>query len=200
MIERPIGVRHIVFLYFMAIMFISTLSCSIQHDQEVTINNGVSIVQDFFVDSSTTGLHTAANGTIFYFGNGQTKPHIKIVSLITIDPIDWGGIAFYIPKSWGVSNITSSFLANTLQDNSMESTVIWQEAGADSEYDKMIEIGTNRYTPTGGGTGFVIIELDYIGKENEIPSIFKVIIGVGSAEIGGVKTMHPDFKVIEVSL
>ncbi|AKG54352.1 hypothetical protein DGWBC_1732 [Dehalogenimonas sp. WBC-2] len=144
-------------------------------------------------------MGTKAKGSVILFGAEGVTERINIITWVEIDPNDWGGVSFYISQEWSVSGITSSYPKSATQDG--ESVVIWRTADQSAEYDKWIEIGADHtaYTPTGGGTGVVIIELDYIGKKTDSAKPFSVMVGVGSDDKDGIMIRHPDFKVIEVS-
>ncbi|MDV2988919.1 MAG: hypothetical protein P3T54_01980 [Dehalogenimonas sp.] len=160
------------------------------------VNTGLIQTQEFIVTSESTELETSVRGSILLFGNDSVTERISIIAWVNIDPNDWGGVVFYIPGNWNISGVTSSYQQNTTPDN--EAVIIWRTGDTDEEYDKRIEIGMNRYTPSGGGTGVVVIELDRIDKSADSSAIFRVLIGVGSDEKDGIRISHPDYKVIEV--
>ncbi len=79
---------------------------------------------------------------------------------------------FGIPREWTVSSITSSYPGEGSERKPEE--FISCRGSNDTEYitryeyNKMIEIGTNRWTPTGGGIGTVIIQCTGADTGSEI--------------------------------
>ncbi|OBZ17644.1 hypothetical protein A7975_07275 [Bacillus sp. FJAT-26390] len=69
-------------------------------------------MKSFRVNSESTDLNTTAKGTAFVKGNKAGVEQIQIVASIEVDPIDWGGVSFYIPDTWFISNIVSSYPEN----------------------------------------------------------------------------------------
>lgn len=66
----------------------------------------------------------------------------------------------------------------------------------------MIEIGRDRrgYTPTGGGKGTVVIELDVNKETISTSEVFSIIVGVGCEEKDGIRSIHPDYELIEIPI
>lgn len=82
---------------------------------DTTINEKIVQTRSFSVSSDSTDLNTSAKGTVFIKGDEGIPGHVQIVASIEIDPNDWGGVAFYIPDKWYISNIISSYPENETQ-------------------------------------------------------------------------------------
>ncbi|WP_146240944.1 hypothetical protein [Paenibacillus sambharensis] len=142
-------------------------------------------------------------GTIFIKGREESPDHITIIAAIEIDPDDWGGVAFYIPEHWSVSNVTSSYPDHKPPANAADYIATWTtESNPLSQWNAWIEIGRDRsYTPTGGGSGTVVLELvrdpDRSGNQ---PKSSELGIEVGSREAAGRKEMGTDTITISVPL
>ncbi|MDQ0255574.1 hypothetical protein J2S74_002956 [Evansella vedderi] len=167
---------------------------------DVTINNKIIQYKDFHVKSESTELDTSVRGTVFLYGE-EVPEHAQIIALIEIDPDDWGGVAFYIPEKWNISNVTSSYPEEKNEEKPENYIAIWNTESERYELTTMIEIGTGRnYIPTGGGKGAIIIDLD-INKATDISTsdIFNIIVEVGSEEKDGIRSIRPDYEFIEIS-
>ncbi|HWQ70943.1 MAG TPA: hypothetical protein VN370_01350 [Desulfitobacteriaceae bacterium] len=163
------------------------------------VNKNIIQVKDFSVNSDSTKLNTSAKGTIFITGTEGIPEHVKIVVRIEIDPDDWGGVAFYIPKKWNIFNIISSYPEKKAQAIPADYVSTWYTASERYEYYTFIEIGRNHtYKPTGGGTGTVVIDL--VSDKNAVEQLetFKIVIAVGSDEKEGVKILETDSTSIEI--
>ncbi|NIK75520.1 hypothetical protein FHS15_000620 [Paenibacillus castaneae] len=102
-------------------------------------------------------MKTAAKGTIFVKGNEGKVEQVQIIASIEIDPNDWGGVAFYIPPKWHISNIMISYPENKTQSKPADYVATWTTADTENEWKAWIEVGRDRsYRPTGGGTGTVV--------------------------------------------
>jgi hypothetical protein len=166
-----------------------------------TINEDISIIQNFSVESNSTNLSTSVEGTIFVSHDDKEIPsHIQIVAWIEIDPNDWGGVSFFIPKKWNVSNISSSYPYN--EDMSIPKDNISILNAHDTkmyEWHQFIEIGRNHnYMPSEGGTGTIVIDL-YPDKDSiEQTESFNITVAVGSKEKDGVKVIGTDSTSIDI--
>ncbi|RKP47900.1 hypothetical protein D7Z26_22055 [Cohnella endophytica] len=169
--------------------------------RDTTVNEKVIQTKSFHVNSASTDLKTSAKGTVYVRGDNGKAEHIQIVAWIEIDSDDWGGVAFYIPDKWHVSNIISSYPDNGTRLKPADYVSTWTTASGHSEWRTMIEVGRDRsYKPTGGGTGTVMI--DIIPDENgpHHPEVSKIGVEVGSNEKEGQKMMGTDSIEIPLSL
>jgi hypothetical protein len=170
---------------------------------DVTTNENIIQSKDFYVDSVSTELETSVRGTVFLSGKEGIPENAQIVALIDIDPDDWGGVGISISDKWDISSITSSYPENKKEKIPETYVSVWTTAEVTKHgWNKMIEIGrdTNRFTPTGGGKGVVVIELDINKETNTTPDVFSMTIEVGSKETDGIRSTRPDWKLIEIPL
>ena len=154
------------------------------------INPNIISSQNFEVSATSHNLTTSAQGTVFV----KDDRSLQIVSSFVIDSNDWGGLAFYIPKGWSVSNIFTSYPE---QHQDIIPIHIWHSTNG--RWDAMIEVGRNRdYKATKGGIGTIIIDLNpptHVTTENEV----LINVEVGSSYEDGVKVMGIDFIEIPIS-
>lgn len=169
---------------------------------EYTTNENIIKSQSFYVSSESTDLDTWISGTIFLSGEDGVVEHAKIVAMVQVDPEDWGGISFLVPYGWRISEITSSYPEDKNIDPAESVNMMYTGGKAESygfEYNEWITVGDYpSFTPTGGGEGTVIIELD--APEDASIETFNILVGVGSNIKNGVKIGYPDHKVIEIPL
>ncbi len=74
---------------------------------KTTVNEKIIQIKDFSVNSDSTELNTSAKGTMFVKGTEGVPEHIQIIAQIEIDPQDWGGVVFYVPKKWNIANTSA---------------------------------------------------------------------------------------------
>lgn len=164
------------------------------------VNENIIQIKDFRVNSDSTEMNTSVKGTIFIEGAEGIPEHVHIVAWIEVDPDDWGGVVFYIPKRWNISNIISSYPENKAQATPEYYVATWNTTDAEIyEWHKFIEIGRNHsYIPTGGGMGTVVIDL--VPDENVIQQLekFNITVAVGSDEKNGIKILETDSISIEI--
>lgn len=195
--------KHLTIVITIIVLTTMFSGCNYSQDNidDVVINEKIIQSTSFNVNSDSTELETSARGAVFLSGIEGVPEHVQIVALIEIDPEDWGGVSFYIPNNWHISNITSSYLQDENGITPENHVAIWTTADKDHEWSAMIEVGTDRvsYAPTGGGKGTVVIDLD--NKEiSSASDVFKILVGVGSKEKDGIKSMNPDYEIIEISI
>lgn len=144
-------------------------------------------------------MNTSAKGTLFVSGREGMIEHVQIVASIEIDPNDWGGVAFYIPDKWYVTNIKSSYPENKPQSKPVDDVSTWTTAD-DNEWEAWIEDGRDRgYRATGGGTGTVVIDLVPDKSVNDQTETY-FSVEVGSSAKDGIKVMGTDFIKIPITL
>ncbi|GMQ60744.1 hypothetical protein AN1V17_51470 [Vallitalea sediminicola] len=187
-------------LIIIAILFLATIKTK-DSSNEVLVNKDIIQVRSFGVNSYSTEMNTSAKGTVFIKGEESIPEHVQIISWIEIDPDDWGGVAFYIPDQWQISNITSSYPENEAQMTSADYVATWSTTDSKYELNTMIEIGRDRsYIQTGGGTGTVMIDLVLDKNVKVQPETFNIMISVGSDEKDGVMIEGPDSIYIEIPI
>jgi len=190
-----------------AIVIIATTAVSCDYNRgfqpsEYTTNENIIKSQSFYVSSESTDLDTWISGTIFLSGEDGIVEHAKIVAMVQVDPEDWGGISFLVPYGWRIADITSSYPEVENVDPVASIHMMYTGGKAESygfEYNECIIVGDYpSFTPTGGGKGTVIIELN--APEDASIETFNILVGVGSNIKNGVKIGYPDYRVIEIPL
>jgi hypothetical protein len=155
----------------------------------------------FHISADSTQLKTSASGTVFVQGEKRKVDHVSIVAAVDVDPDDWGGVAFYIPDHWKVSNVLSSYSENNEQTISSDHVTTWTTASTNSEWKAWIEIGRDRtYKPTGGGSGTVVIDLVYDNAGEPMPDSIEFAIEVGGRTIDGHHETGTDHIRVPVAL
>lgn len=193
--------KHHVLAIIFVFLFTSIMSACEQNDKsmkKIITNEKILSSKEFQVTSTSTDLQTSINGTVFLSGENGEIDHAQIVSMIEIDLNDWGGIVFYTPKNWNISKITSSYPEKNDGKDPKHYEDTWSTENPKADFNKRIEIGTNRYTPTGGGKGTVVIELDASEEIETTSDTFNILVGVGSTEEEANKSIHPDSKLIKI--
>lgn len=131
------------------------------------VNEKIIQTRSFSVSSDSTDLNTSARGTVFISGDKGIPTHVQNVASVEINPEDWGGVAFYIPDKWYISNITSSYPENGMKATPQVYAVTLNSDDPDDEWNAWVEVGTDHsWRPTGGGTGTVVI--DVVSDQNAI--------------------------------
>ncbi|GLX70493.1 hypothetical protein MU1_48390 [Paenibacillus glycanilyticus] len=124
--------------------------------------------------------------------------------MIDIDPKDWGGVGIQLTDQWNIASITSSYPEETHDITPEELATVWTTGGeTEHGWNKRIEIGrADLWTPSGGGRGTIVIELEINNKYKKKTDSegFSMTVGVGSEEKDGIKSVHPDWKLIEIPL
>ncbi|CEO88178.1 hypothetical protein [Syntrophaceticus schinkii] len=202
--ELNIKIKAIYILLTVLIISMITILLSGCHQSNISAdmiiaNEKIIQVKDFSVNSNSTTLKTSAKGTIFVKGTEGVPEHIQIVARIEIDPDDWGGVAFYIPKKWNVSSISSSYPENKAQAIPADYVSTWFTASDRYKWQKSVEIGRDRsYRPTGGGTGTVVINLVPDTNAMQQSETFDITVEVGSDEKNGIKIVGTDGTSIQI--
>lgn len=195
--------KHCLKIIITIILFTAIISGCTQDDNnfdKVITNENIIHSKKFYVNSDSTELVTSVSGTVFLSGVERVPNHAQIVAFFEIDPNDWGGVIFYIHNDWHISSITSSYPEGNKEKTPKDYVATWTTADTEKEWNTFIEIGSDRSSiPTGGGKGAVVIELD-ANKETNAPNVFNLMVGVGSKEKDGIRSRHPDYERIEISL
>jgi hypothetical protein len=193
-----------ILLFSILITIVTTLIFQLSNQEkpphDTAINEKIVQSKSFSVNSDSTDLNTSAKGTVFIRGDEGIVEHIQIVASIEIDPNDWGGVAFYIPEKWYISNILSSYPEKT-QSKPVDYVATWTPAETEYEWSAIIEVGRDgSYRPTGGGTGTVLINI--VPDKNVIhqPETFNIAVAVGSDEKNGTKIVGPDSIKVPISI
>ena len=147
-------------------------------DAAVKINQDTLQIKDFEVSTDLVDSNTVAYGNV-YVRKSDDDIIITLVASIVIGENDWGGVSFYIPQGWNISNALSSYPdgSSVKSDNN---AVILSTTDTTSEWKSYVEIGHElNQTPTGGGTGTVFIELTS-DENTSISDGFSLLVSVGS--------------------
>jgi hypothetical protein len=109
-----------------------------------------------------------------------------------------------ISDQWNISSIVSSYPENKKEQIPEDYVSLWTTTSEETEHglNQMIEIGrdTDRWTPTGGGKGTVVIELEKNKETMSASDVFRMTVGVGSKEKEGIRSIHPDWKLVEIPI
>ncbi|WP_432403589.1 hypothetical protein [Wukongibacter sp. M2B1] len=191
------AILFIVIAIFLVVIFF--LSIGEKNIDIGYINEGIIQIQGFYVETKSTEMNTFAKGTIFVKEVDGVVKHVQIVSLIEVDSNDWGGVAFYIPRNWHVSKVTSSYPKTQDKSSIRKNVATWTTGDSDKEWRGWVEVGRNRdYRSTGGGTGIVVICLDLDENVNEPIDTFNFCVEVGSEQKDETKVLgtdHITFKI-----
>ncbi len=165
------------------------------------VNRNIISERGFSVNSDSTEINTSAKGTVFVKGVKGIPEQIQIISWIEIDSDDWGGVTFYVPNGWSITNITSSYPERKAQAKTSDYVATWTREETEYEYNTMVQVGRDRsYIPTGGGTGTVVLDLVLNKDITPQPETFNIMVAVGSDEKDGVKIEGPDYIEISIPL
>lgn len=189
-------------LFIAIILIMSTVfffGCESKNiNSETKANENIMKIKDFMVRTDSTNLNTSVKGSIFVKGAEGIPEHIQIVAHIEVDKDDWGGVVFYIPKKWQVSNIVSSYSANGSQATPEENIATFHTKAEKYDWYKFIEVGRNRNHIATGGTGSIVIDLIPIKNEIKQSEKYNITVAVGSDERNGVKIIETDSTSIEI--
>jgi len=167
------------------------------NDQNTTINNNIVQIKEFEVSTQTLESNTTAKGTV-YIQNDDNSVDVTVVASVEIGKKDWGGVLFYIPEGWTVSNILSSYPERNDLDMASNNVAVWNTADVESEWKSFVEIGRDRtYTPTGGGIGTVVLNLTCDEKTVKRDSL-NLLVSVGSKEEDGKHIAEIASSLIEI--
>jgi hypothetical protein len=194
---------QVIIILILVITIITGCNQDLDNLGGVTTNEKIIQSKDFRVNSDSTELETSVRGTVFLSGEEGVPKHAQIVALVEIDPDDWGGVVFYISDKWHISSITSSYPEDKKEKIPEDYASVWTTPEATKHgWNKMIEIGRDqhRWTPTGGGKGAVVIELDINKETISTSEVFSMTVGVGSKEKDGIRSVHPDYELIEIPI
>ena len=205
--ERHINIKVKYILLVLLIIALFTIYFSViikqdnSFDRNIVENENIIKMKSFSINSDSTEMNTSAKGTIYLKEVEGILKNIKIIAWIEIDPNDWGGVTFYIPRKWSVSSIISSYPENKTQAIPADYVSTWITGSTKYEWNSMVQIGRKgMYIPTGGGTGTVVIDLVLNEDEINQSDILNFMIAVGSDEKNGVKIAHPDFIEVPISI
>ncbi|MBE7680770.1 MULTISPECIES: hypothetical protein [Paenibacillus] len=189
----------LLFMFIVIVSILFFLNFNKKEANEPVVNGNIIQVKNFDLDAKSTNLKTMTEGSIFVEGEKEHIDHIKIVAHVEIDPVDWGGVAFYIPDQWSVSSITSSYPEHQPKLKPAEYVSTWMNSSDDSSWRTMIEIGRERnFTANGGGTGTIVIDLSPDQKGMSPSESLKIGIEVGSEEKNGKRVMGTDSVEVPV--
>ena len=162
------------------------------------VNENLLQVENFNISTNLAADNTSAMGDI-YFQKTAERITVTILASINIGANDWGGVGFYIPKGWDISNILSSYPDGNIPNDKIEA-VIWSTEDTDSPWDSYLEIGHEyNQQPTGGGKGTVLLEL--VNNVNNIDvDSFALMVTVGSEMQNGIPIIGTNSLTIETEL
>lgn len=150
------------------------------HSHNHIINENIVHIQSFDISSNAEDIQTSVNGTIFVERN-EEFPTIQIIASVDIDSTDWGGITFYIPKNWYVSNIMSSYPESTESKIPKDNIVILTTGKPDYEYNTMIQIGRqHENTTNNGGSGTVVFDIVPGNEKLQSEDLVNIMISLGT--------------------
>ncbi len=204
--ERHINIKVKYILLVLLIITLLTIHFSViikqdnSFDGNIAENENIIKMRSFSINSDSTEMNTSAKGTIYLKEVEGILKNIKIIAWIEIDPNDWGGVTFYIPRKWSVSSIMSSYPENKTQSIPADYVSTWITGSTKYEWNSMVQIGRKMYIPTGGGTGTVVIDLVLDEDSINQPEILNFMIAVGSDERNGIKIAHPDSIEVPISI
>ncbi|EHQ35229.1 hypothetical protein [Methanoplanus limicola] len=197
-----ISVIVVLVIIFAAVIYSGIFSGNNSYTAAVE-NENIILIRGFSVNSESAGINTSAKGTVFIRGSEGVPENVQIVAGVEIDPGDWGGVAFYIPDGWHISGITSSFPENKSGAMPPEYYVsAWTTAGTGYNWSTMVEVGRDRtFTPVGGGTGTVLIDLVPVENSESVNAKAPgILVSVGSDEKDGINICGTDSIEIPVFL
>jgi len=188
-------------LLALLVLSLAVVSCADQTDivERNFTNKDVVNYEDFSLNANTVGLDTRISGTIFIIGDHE-KPdelRIQIIAWVEIDSKDWAGVEFAIPQGWEVSRILSNYPQGYPAPD--EYTTSWQTEASEPEWHIKVDIGFSEYSTdiTRGGNGTVLIELESLSPEQELPDSINILVGIGSE---GDTVAYPCNEIISVPL
>ncbi|MGO4543120.1 hypothetical protein [Paenibacillus sp. 2TAB19] len=198
--------RKVSYIFFavlitvLSVYFFKHYSKQEKSNHNTAVNEKVVQVKSFSVNSESTELQTSVKGTLFIKSDKDVAEHIQIVASIKIDPKDWGGIGFYIPDKWYISNIQSSYPENKSKIKLSDYVSTWTPTEKNYKWSGIVEVGrAHNFISTGGGTGFVVIDLMPKKALNRSEK-FSILVAVGSDEKNGNKILGPDYIEIPISI
>ncbi|OMF21652.1 hypothetical protein BK133_28070 [Paenibacillus sp. FSL H8-0548] len=165
------------------------------NNDRVETNDGITKVESFSITSEHTDLKTSVDGTIFYNGKQASA---QIVALFYIDPLDWGGVAFYFPSGWHISGVKSSYPQGNQEVDPSDSLTILTTKSENVKWSTYLEISREFIAASkhSGGYGYVVIDLAY--QDDELERALKFAVSIGSRIKDGIKIIGTDN--IEINL
>jgi hypothetical protein len=176
--------KYLAVLALVPVISIMAASCGKAASTPAKVNQDVIASWSFSLDAASVSLTTKTSGTIFAKSNDARKNDRKVVisARVEIDPADWGGVSFSIPKGWEVSAVTSDYPQGEPNPESHTSTIY--TGSTQGEYQRIVEIGNTKHgaAEPQGGVGSVIIELVPMPGNQAIGDSVEIGIAVGSSE------------------
>lgn len=188
----------VIWILLLIIVFFIMACSNKDSDTRININRDIVQIKEFEVSTNLSFSNTVVQGNA-YVQNKQDHIEIIIIASIVIGENDWGGVAFYIPKGWDITSALSSYpdvSGNEAENNAR----IWYTAGEEREWGNFVEIGHElNQTPTGGGTGTVLIELTS-NKDNVKFNVFSFLVSVGSEMKDGIPVVGKTSTLVEIGI
>ncbi len=164
------------------------------------VNSGVINFKDFSLNTESVNLSTKVTGTAFIKGDIQdtSDRHIYISAQFEIDPQDWGGISFHLPRDWKVIGVMVNYPEGTSQPQLNNHTAVWSAHVDDGYYDFIaVGRGINKNDTSGGGKGSIIIESDPVSSKQDLPENVEITV---AAESKGEVVVNPIDEKISIPL
>lgn len=197
--KRKVGFILLIAVAIFIIGFVlySLLTRQNQMSHNYVANDNIVKIIDFSVRSDSTDLDSSAEGVVFVRAEDGIFEGVRIIARIEVDPDDWGGVGFHIPRNWYISNITNSY-----HDSAREPSDAWPWLNEGGEWSAWIPFGysENQMVPTGGGTGTVLIDAVPDKAAIDHSETYHFSIYVGSELRGTTRVVGPDTILIPVSI
>lgn len=193
----------VVWLMFLFVLLILT-ACGINNktgNNAITVNQDIAHIKEFEISTELPDSNTVAKGNV-YIQNAQGQTKATIIAAVVIREDDWGGVSFYVPKGWNISNVLSSYPDESNKGEANNNASIWNTNDSEAEWDSFVEIGRNPErlpSPTGGGTGTVVIEA-ISDKDVSTPDKFSLLVSVGSEFRNGNPVVGVEQTTVEIDI
>lgn len=185
------------------VLFLLT-ACGINNetgDSAITVNQDIIQIKEFAISTELPDYNTVAKGNV-YIQNVQGQMKATITAAVVIGEDDWGGVSFYIPKGWNISNVLSSYPDESNKGKADDNASVWNTKDSEAQWVSFVEIGRNPErlpSPTGGGTGTVVIEV-ISNKDVSTPDKFSLLVSVGSEFRDGNPVVGTEQTMIEIDI
>jgi hypothetical protein len=193
---RKICLEFLAILIVVFMVSLAALSCHNPIIPSSPVNSDLINYRSFFLSAENIGLDTFTRGTIFVIGDieKEGERRVQISAWLEIDSTDWGGVGFYIPQGWDITQITSDYPQENPEPETYITTL---HTEADRPFDTGVHVGATKYgaPELQGGKGNLIIELAPESSEQELPENFQTLIGVGSEYDYVMNPIHETFEV-----
>ena len=176
-----------------ALLCLSCAACGQEQDATVQVNQDVDSVESFTLSADGNAGETEVSGCVYLLDGGTQA---TVAAQLAIGVEDWGGVSFSFPPEWRVTGVLSSYPA---EDGALPSddTALWSTGGDGQAWTSRVEVGHSlTQTPTGGGSGMVVIQLS---RADETAGPFSMLVAAGSELRDGVPVSGIADLVVELS-